>query len=517
MFVINDDLSINITRGDTAVFTVNAVEESGENYLFQKGDVLRIKVTEKKACENVMFQKDFVVEEETETVEMLLTEEDTKIGEVISKPTDYWYEVELNPLTNPQTIIGYDDDGAKIFKLFPEGKDVEPSEDITPEDIPLVDEELDLTSERPVQNHVIARAMLNMQEEITKLKVDNDLDNMITKDDLKPLENDIATITGNIEDLSSTLDMHTTDANNPHNVAASQTSFDKNISGMSANSVQGAIDELKSTVGYSKKNLIPYPYVHQGTKIEYGITFTDNGDGTITANGTKTESTSASYIIRSRSETSSNKLVLQAGTYTFNGCPQGGSSGSSGGYYIQIGATNEDGSYLSLGEDIGNGCTFTLTKETQVQFIISVHGLFTLNNLTFKPMLRYASIEDDTFESYVPDLKDLLTPKVVTNNYGSGITHQSGDSYVVGNMLLYSKCIKITSDITKNTNIITDIKCNGKVITAPFTYGVMLQNNSSGAIIPTKVVIKNNEIFPEVDIKLSNGAYPSIMITAPLL
>ena len=42
MFKINDDLSINITRGDTAVFTVNALNEAGENHLFQKGDVVRI-------------------------------------------------------------------------------------------------------------------------------------------------------------------------------------------------------------------------------------------------------------------------------------------------------------------------------------------------------------------------------------------------------------------------------------------------------------------------------------------
>lgn len=218
MFQINDDLSINITRGDTAVFTVNAVEESGSNYLFQKGDVLRIKVTEKKACENVMFQKDFVVEKETEQVELTLTEEDTKIGEVISKPTDYWYEVELNPLNNPQTIIGYDENGAKIFKLFPEGKDIEPVEP-TPEDIPVVDEELDLTSERPVQNSAIARAFLNIQEEIGNINIGSDL----TVEDLKTLEDgietnksniaknkgDIEDLSSNVEELSSKVDAHT--------------------------------------------------------------------------------------------------------------------------------------------------------------------------------------------------------------------------------------------------------------------------------------------------------------------
>lgn len=164
MFEING-LTINVTRGDTAVFTVNALDESGEKHLFQKGDVIRFKVTEKKACESVVLQKEFAIEEETEQVEILLTGDDTKIGDVASKPVDYWYEVELNPFTNPKTIIGYDEDGAKILRLYPEANDVEPVGP-TPEEIPVVDTELDSASERPVQNQAIARAFLNMQEEI---------------------------------------------------------------------------------------------------------------------------------------------------------------------------------------------------------------------------------------------------------------------------------------------------------------------------------------------------------------
>lgn len=127
MFLINEDMSIYLTRGDAIYFTVTA-EENGQYYKFKPGDILRIKVFEKKNCENVVLVKEFPVEIETERVEMLLTKEDTKIGEVISKPVDYWYEIELNPFTNPQTIIGYDDDGAKVFRLFPEGTD--------PDDIP---------------------------------------------------------------------------------------------------------------------------------------------------------------------------------------------------------------------------------------------------------------------------------------------------------------------------------------------------------------------------------------------
>lgn len=169
MFEIDDDMTIYITRGDVAFFSVTA-EDNGERYKFQPGDVVRIKVTQKKNCENVAFQKDFPVLEETETVEILLTEEETKIGDVISKPVDYWYEVELNPYTNPQTIIGYDDDGPKIFKLFPEGRDLNTT--IEKEELPVVDSELSLTSDRPVANQAVARAITDLSGIVKKVSED---------------------------------------------------------------------------------------------------------------------------------------------------------------------------------------------------------------------------------------------------------------------------------------------------------------------------------------------------------
>lgn len=125
MFKINDDLSIYLTRGDAAVIDFGVRKKDGEAYTFQPGDVVRIKVFGKKSCDSVVLQKDFPVMEATDSVEILLTSEDTKIGELIHKPFDYWYEVELNPLTHPQTVVGYDEDGAKVFRLFPEGKDVD--------------------------------------------------------------------------------------------------------------------------------------------------------------------------------------------------------------------------------------------------------------------------------------------------------------------------------------------------------------------------------------------------------
>ena len=161
MFTLNDDLSIYATRGDIVFFDVSA-QEDGKPYKFQAGDVVRIKVFGKKDVENVVLQKDFPVLDVTETVGIFLAEEDTKIGEAISKPKDYWYEVELNPGDNPQTIIGYDENGAKVFKLFPEGDDI--GEYVPdPEDFPVVDEELDMTSPRPVANSAVSKAFANLE------------------------------------------------------------------------------------------------------------------------------------------------------------------------------------------------------------------------------------------------------------------------------------------------------------------------------------------------------------------
>ena len=166
MFSINEDKSIYVTRGDAAFFAIGANDEKGDPYIFRQGDVVRFKVTQKKNCANVLLQKDFPVTGETTEINILLTEDDTKFGKVISKPTDFWYEVELNPFTEPQTIIGYDDEsGAKVFRLFPEGADVPPYEP-TAEDIPVVDDELSLTSARPVQNQAIARAVAELGEAI---------------------------------------------------------------------------------------------------------------------------------------------------------------------------------------------------------------------------------------------------------------------------------------------------------------------------------------------------------------
>lgn len=171
MFVVNDDLSIYATRGDIVFFSVTAEDDvTGEPYKFQPGDIVRISVYGKKDAESVFLQKDFFVYEEAEEVSIYLDEEDTKIGESISKHKDYWYEVVLNPDTLPQTIIGYDEDGAKIFRQFPESEEIDDNYDPQPEDFPVVDEALDMASPRPVQNQAVTKEIVYISAKLEETK-----------------------------------------------------------------------------------------------------------------------------------------------------------------------------------------------------------------------------------------------------------------------------------------------------------------------------------------------------------
>ena len=124
MLAIHDDNSIYLTRGDIASIQITALNSSGEEYLFKVGDIIRFSIFEKGRFDNLVLRRDVEVTTETKFVNINLSGGDTKFGELIHKPKQYWYEVELNPDTAPQTIIGYDNNGPKILTLFPEG--VEP-------------------------------------------------------------------------------------------------------------------------------------------------------------------------------------------------------------------------------------------------------------------------------------------------------------------------------------------------------------------------------------------------------
>ena len=121
---LNYDIETN--RGDMLPLTIRANNEKDKTpYIFQVNDVVRFKIMKKKQCDEVVLQKDVKVTEVCESVQMIIPSEEMKIGEIINKPVDYWYEVELNPDTpHTVTILGYTKEkGPKILSLTPEGGD----------------------------------------------------------------------------------------------------------------------------------------------------------------------------------------------------------------------------------------------------------------------------------------------------------------------------------------------------------------------------------------------------------
>lgn len=192
-----------------------------------------------------------------------------------------------------------------------------------------------------------------------------------------------------------------------------QTTWTKNINYFSA-------VEVKS------KNLIPYPF-YDTTATRNGITFTDNGDGTITANGTATGGMAAFEIANSGS------YITLGETYTLSGCPAGGTENT---YRLR---------FLNGGiSDIGNGNTFVAQYRPRLQ--IQIFEGTTVNNLVFKPQLE-GGTEQTSFESYF----EPYTKAVEVSRYGKNlISYPFYDTTVTRNGITFTdnKDGTITADGT---------------------------------------------------------------------
>ena len=105
--------NIYLNRGDQ--LTVNLVNKKDS---FKIGDTLEFYVCAQGDYTNVVFQKHFDIDENTQTFGMDFTSEEMRIGNPIKgDPKIYWYEIELN---GRLTLVGYDNNGPKLFVLYPE-------------------------------------------------------------------------------------------------------------------------------------------------------------------------------------------------------------------------------------------------------------------------------------------------------------------------------------------------------------------------------------------------------------
>lgn len=128
--------TIHLTRGDATGKSYNRLAfnfpiynfgtEQEELYEFQLTDKISFICFEKKGyTKEEVLRKEYTLEEigytePTTTVEIPLTAEDTKKFPLTNKAQTFWYDIVLNDTT---TILGYDDEGAKIIKVYPEGEE----------------------------------------------------------------------------------------------------------------------------------------------------------------------------------------------------------------------------------------------------------------------------------------------------------------------------------------------------------------------------------------------------------
>lgn len=197
------------------------------------------------------------------------------------------------------------------------------------------------------------------------------------------------------------------------------------------------------------KNLLTYRYANT-TKTENGITFTDNGDGTVTI-GAGTATGNAFFAFANASK----NIKIGKGQYVISG----GVSNSIA-FYFQ----------LSSGDvvDTGNGAHFSLDSDYtfvpgKATYIRVLSGTVISSPVTIKPMLRLASDPDDTYQPYAMTNRELtngkadktdLTSIIATGSTNStGATITSGTYFYLNGTLVRAKAnIANGATYTLNTN-----------------------------------------------------------------
>lgn len=164
----------------------------------------------------------------------------------------------------------------------------------------------------------------------------------------------------------------------------------------------------KPVVTVCGKNLLKNEAVENTSA---GITFTVNDDGSITANGT---STAVSPLVICKN------FLFKAGvTYKLTGCPAGG--GTSSWRIDNVGTLFDD----------GDGGTITYASDTVAQVRVRIAANVKVENLTFYPMIRIASVGDDTYEPYAEQTVETshTLPGIPVSN-GGNYTDANGQAWI---------------------------------------------------------------------------------------
>lgn len=255
---------------------------------------------------------------------------------------------------------------------------------------------------------------------------------------------------------------------------------------------------LKTTVGHSSKNLMPIT-LESGTYNQGGanLTYTvDKVAGTITLNGTtRTTGTFTLDVFDDIDGKVSGKLYL-SGAY------------NEGARLFCRDITEDDYPKQWDGETVSVSCKND-TENIQELLVSGHHNAvrircyagYTFNNAVLKPMLRYGSISDSTFESYVTPTDEKKQDKPVVLWEATAISELS------------SSVIFHTSDIDYINYFIVYVRLNesSNEVVTHIVYNDVLLDDSNRYIAPSSYLVYRHIYEDTVFTAQSDSYNPKII------
>lgn len=113
-----DNTEVSLNRGDQGKILVE-LEQNGEPITLLESDVVNMAIYSEENLDKDPLQKlNASINTEENVAEIIIEKNSTAFVPEDNMPFNYWYEVEWNGIV----IIGYDKEGPKIFRVYPNGK-----------------------------------------------------------------------------------------------------------------------------------------------------------------------------------------------------------------------------------------------------------------------------------------------------------------------------------------------------------------------------------------------------------
>jgi hypothetical protein len=220
------------------------------------------------------------------------------------------------------------------------------------------------------------------------------------------------TINGTTSDVVTTAQLKTDMALSKSDVGLGNVNNTSDLNKPISTATQAALDSQQEQIDYNTNNGVKNLLKITGVSAtKNGVTFTvDKASGTITANGTATAPTSFDIYI-------DNSHSCPFNGYILTGCPTGGSGTT---YDLRV--TDIDRMTVV---DYGSGREISVTNTGKWAAAILIRNGQTVSNLVFKPMIRDASIEDDTFQPYAKSNVE-LTQKALLRDDNNNLYYTGG-------------------------------------------------------------------------------------------